>query len=193
MPISLWAKTQSFLFPTRSSLVKEPEAVASAAAFPSAAKRELTPPGPACQQLFFRTPKFFSERAARVSPRRRSGNLSRPLLAVNRFLLLFSKNLFAPPCPASRPCPAQRDIPSRSGENGLCTSTPPLSTTFYFFSDFFLHPRQRPFDVWCLIRGYHMLSLITCRQLPSGVFTVIALWKRPRARSARQRRVPEQT
>ena len=59
MPISLWAKTQSFLFPTRSSLVKEPEAVASAAAFPSAAKRELTPPGPACQQLFFRTPKFF--------------------------------------------------------------------------------------------------------------------------------------
>ena len=193
MPISLWAKTQSFLFPTRSSLVKEPEAVASAAAFPSAAKRELTPPGPACQQLFFRTPKFFSERAARISPRRRSGNLSRPLLAVNRFLLLFSKNLFAPPCPASRPCPAQRDIPSRSGENGLCTSTSPLSTTFYFFSDFFLHPRQRPFDVWCLIRGYHMLSLITCRQLPSGVFTVIALWKRPRPRSARQRRVPEQT
>ena len=193
MPISLWAKTQSFLFPTRSSLVKEPEAFASAAAFPSAAKRELTPPGPACQQLFFRTPKFFSERAARISPRRRSGNLSRPLLAVNRFLLLFSKNFFAPPYPASRPCPAQRDIPSRSGENGLCTSTPPLSTTFYFFSDFFLHPRQRPFDVWCLIRGYHMLSLITCRQLPSGVFTVIALWKRPRPRSARQRRVPEQT
>ena len=36
----------------------------------------------------------------RISPRRRSGNLSRPLLAVNRFLLLFSKNLFAPP---SRP------------------------------------------------------------------------------------------
>ncbi|MEQ2846220.1 hypothetical protein, partial [Bilophila wadsworthia] len=76
------------------SLVKEPEAFASAAAFPSAAKRELTPPGPACQQLFFRTPKFFSERAARVSPRRRSGNLSRPLLAVNCFLLLFSKNRY---------------------------------------------------------------------------------------------------
>ena len=94
LPISLWAKTQSFLFPTRSSLVKEPEAFASAAAFPSAAKRELTPPGPACQQLFFRTPKFFSERAARISPRRRSGNLSRPPLAVNRFLLLFSKNRY---------------------------------------------------------------------------------------------------
>ena len=94
LPISLWAKTQSFLFPTRSSLVKEPEAVASAAAFPSAAKRELTPPGPACQQLFFEPRSFFSERAARVSPRRRSGNLSRPLLAVNRFLLLFSKNRY---------------------------------------------------------------------------------------------------
>ncbi|WP_303215723.1 hypothetical protein, partial [Bilophila wadsworthia] len=53
-----------------------------------------TPPGPACQQLFFRTPKFFSERAARISPRRRSGNLSRPLLAVNRFLLLLSKNRY---------------------------------------------------------------------------------------------------
>lgn len=87
--------------------------------------------------FFFEPRSFFSERAARISPRRRSGNLSRPPLAVNRFLLLFSKNLFAPPCPASRPCPAQRDIPSRSGENGLCTSTPPLSTTFYFFSDFF--------------------------------------------------------
>ena len=94
LPISLWAKTQSFLFPTRSSLVKEPEAVASAAAFPSAAKRELTPPGPACQQLFFEPRSFFSERAARISPRRRSGNLSRPLLAVNRFLLLFSKNRY---------------------------------------------------------------------------------------------------
>ena len=100
LPISLWAKTQSFLFPTRSSLVKEPEAVASAAAFPSAAKRELTPLGPACQQLFFEPRSLFSERAARISTRRRSGNLSRPLLAVNRFLLLFSKNLFAPP---SRP------------------------------------------------------------------------------------------
>ena len=41
--------------------------------------------------FFFRTPKFFSERAARISPRRRSGNLSPHPLAVNRFLLLFSK------------------------------------------------------------------------------------------------------
>ena len=193
MPISLWAKTQSFLFPTRSSLVKEPEAVASAAAFPSAAKRELTPPGPACQQLFFRTPKFFfGARREDFSPAQKRELIPTPS-RCQPLSSAFFKKLLRPAVPASRPCPAQRDIPSRSGENGLCTSTPPLSTTFYFFSDFFLHPRQRPFDVWCLIRGYHMLSLITCRQLPSGVFTVIALWKRPRPRSARQRRVPEQT
>ena len=193
MPISLWAKTQSFLFPTRSSLVKEPEAVASAAAFPSAAKRELTPPGPACQQLFFRTPKFFfGARREDFSPAQKRELIPTPS-RCQPLSSAFFKKLVRPAVPASRPCPAQQDIPSRSGENGLCTSTPPLSTTFYFFSDFFLHPRQRPFDVWCLIRGYHMLSLITCRQLPSGVFTVIALWKRPRPRSARQRRVPEQT
>ena len=193
MPISLWAKTQSFLFPTRSSLVKEPEAVASAAAFPSAAKRELTPPGPACQQLFFRTPKFFfGARREDFSPAQKRELIPTPS-RCQPLSSAFFKKLVRPAVPASRPCPAQRDIPSRSGGNGLCTSTPPLSTTFYFFSDFFLHPRQRPFDVWCLIRGYHMLSLITCRQLPSGVFTVIALWKRPRPRSARQRRVPEQT
>ena len=193
MPISLWAKTQSFLFPTRSSLVKEPEAVASAAAFPSAAKRELTPPGPACQQLFFQTPKFFfGARREDFSPAQKRELIPTPS-RCQPLSSAFFKKLVRPAVPASRPCPAQRDIPSRSGENGLCTSTPPLSTTFYFFSDFFLHPRQRPFDVWCLIRGYHMLSLITCRQLPSGVFTVIALWKRPRPRSARQRRVPEQT
>ena len=193
LPISLWAKTQSFLFPTRSSLVKEPEAVASAAAFPSAAKRELTPPGPACQQLFFEPRNFFfGARREDFSPAQKRELIPTPS-RCQPLSSAFFKKLVRPAVPASRPCPAQRDIPSRSGENGLCTSTPPLSTTFYFFSDFFLHPRQRPFDVWCLIRGYHMLSLITCRQLPSGVFTVIALWKRPRARSARQRRVPEQT
>ena len=137
LPISLWAKTQSFLFPTRSSLVKEPEAVASAAAFRQRRSGNLPRPVQLVNNFFFEPRSFFSEHAARISPRRRSGNLSRPLLAVNRFLLLFSKNFFAPPYPASRPCPAQRDIPSRSGENGLCTSTPPLSTTFYFFSDFF--------------------------------------------------------
>ena len=143
--------------------------------------------------FFFRTPKFFfGARREDFSPAQKRELIPTPS-RCQPLSSAFFKKLVRPAVPASRPCPAQRDIPSRSGENGLCTSTPPLSTTFYFFSDFFLHPRQRPFDVWCLIRGYHMLSLITCRQLPSGVFTVIALWKRPRPRSARQRRVPEQT
>ena len=193
MPISLWAKTQSFLFPTRSSLVKEPEALASAAAFPSAAKPGTYPARSSLSTTFFRTPKFFfGARREGFSPAQKRELIPTPS-RCQPLSSAFFKKLVRPAVPASRPCPAQRDIPSRSGENGLCTSTPPLSTTFYFFSDFFLHPRQRPFDVWCLIRGYHMLSLITCRQLPSGVFTVIALWKRPRPRSARQRRVPEQT
>lgn len=56
-----------------------------------------------------------------------------------------------------------------------------------------LHPRQRPLDVWCLTRGYHMLSSMTCRQPPNGIFTVTALLKRPRPRSTRQRHVPKQT
>ena len=137
LPISLWAKTQSFLFPTRSSLVKEPEAVASAAAFPSAAKREFTPPGPACQQLFFRTPKFFfGARREDFSPAQKRELIPTPS-RCQPLSSAFFKKLVRPAVPASRPCPAQRDIPSRSGENGLCTSTPPLSTTFYFFSDFF--------------------------------------------------------
>ena len=136
LPISLWAKTQSFLFPTRSSLVKEPEAVASAAAFPSAAKRELTPPGPACQQFFFEPRSFFSERAARISPRRRSGNLSRPLLAVNRFLLLFSKNLFAPPSrPLGLPGSARHSVPQRR-ERVMHLHAASVND-FLFFSDFF--------------------------------------------------------
>ena len=142
---------------------------------------------------FFSNPEvFFGARREDFSPAQKRELIPTPS-RCQPLSSAFFKKLVRPAVPASRPCPAQQDIPSRSGENGLCTSTPPLSTTFYFFSDFFLHPRQRPFGVWCLIRGYHMLSLITCRQLPSGVFTVIALWKRPRPRSARQRRVPEQT
>ena len=49
----------------------------------------------------------------------------------------FFKKLVRPAVPGLSACPAQRDIPSRSGENGLCTSTSPLSTTFYFLSAFF--------------------------------------------------------
>ena len=195
MPISLWAKTQSFLFPTRSSLVKEPEAVASAAAFPSAAKRELTPPGPACQQLFFRTPKFFfGARREDFSPAQKRELIPTPS-RCQPLSSAFFKKLVRPAVPASRPLglpgSARHSVPQRR-ERVMHLHAASVND-FLFFSDFFLHPRQRPFGVWCLIRGYHMLSLITCRQLPSGVFTVIALWKRPRPRSARQRRVPEQT
>ena len=92
LPISLWAKTQSFLFPTRSSLVKEPEAVASAAAFPSAAKRELTPPGPACQQLFFRTPKFFFRSTPRgFLPGAEAGTYPDPFSLSTAFFCFFQK------------------------------------------------------------------------------------------------------
>ena len=92
LPISLWAKTQSFLFPTRSSLVKEPEAFASAAAFPSAAKRELTPPGPACQQLFFRTPKFFFRSTPRgFLPGAEAGTYPDPFSLSTAFFCFFQK------------------------------------------------------------------------------------------------------
>ncbi|WP_294624719.1 hypothetical protein, partial [uncultured Bilophila sp.] len=57
--------------------------------FPSAAKRELTPLSQACQQLFFASRKFFSGRRERLSPRRRSGNLTALPSVVNIF---FSKN-----------------------------------------------------------------------------------------------------
>ena len=106
-------------------------------AFPSAAKRELTPLGLACQQLFFEPRSFFSERAARVSPRRRSGNLSPPRLAVNRFLLLFSKN-FRPavPCLSALPGSARHSVPQRR-EQVMHLHAASVNG-FLFFSDFFL-------------------------------------------------------
>ena len=191
MPISLWAKTQSFLFPTRSSLVKEPEPLPQPLRFRQRRSGNLPRPVQLVNNFFSNPEVFFGARREDFSPAQKRELIPTPS-RCQPLSSAFFKKLVRPAVPASRPCPAQRDIPSRSGENGLCTSTPPLSTTFIFFLIFFFTP-QRPFDVWCLIRGYHMLSLITCRQLPSGVFTVIALWKRPRPRSARQRRVPEQT
>ena len=100
LPISLWAKTQSFLFPTRSSLVKEPEAVASAAAFPSAAKRELTPPGPACQQLFFSNPEvFFGARREDFSPAQKRELIPTPSRCQPLSSAFFKKPL--PCCPVT--------------------------------------------------------------------------------------------
>ena len=86
---------------------------------------------------FFRTPKFFfGARREDFSPAQERELIPTPS-RCQPLSSAFFKKLVRPAVPASRPCPAQRDIPSRSGENGLCTSTPPLSTTFYFFSDFF--------------------------------------------------------
>ena len=168
------------MFPTRSSLVKEPEAFAPAVkAFPSAAKRELTPAGSACQQLFSFPESFFSERPALRLPfrRRRSGNLFRFTQLVNSFFqpVRFFSNPAANPSATLRqleasfyPAPSraacqqlifreqkkttalslsslprrhallQLELPSRSGEDGLCTSAPFLSTPFLqFFALFF--------------------------------------------------------
>ena len=87
--------------------------------------------------FFFRTPKFFfGARREDFSPAQKRELIPTPS-RCQPLSSAFFKKLVRPAVPASRPCPAQRDIPSRSGENGLCTSTPPLSTTFYFFSDFF--------------------------------------------------------
>ena len=165
------------MFPTRSSLVKEPEAFAPAVeAFSSAAKRELTPAGSACQQLFFVPRKFFRSappfgfpsggaeagiysaslslstvffnpsefffqtRRPTLQPPR--GNLKRlfilphPEQPVNN---LFSESKKTTALSLSslprRPALLQLELPSRSGEDGLCTSAPLLSTPFLqFFS-----------------------------------------------------------
>ena len=147
----------------------------------------------ACQQLFFRTPKFFfGARREDFSPAQKRELIPTPS-RCQPLSSAFFKKLLRPAVPglSALPGSARHSVPQRR-ERVMHLHAASVND-FLFFSDFFLHPRQRPFDVWCLIRGYHMLSLITCRQLPSGVFTVIALWKRPRPRSARQRRVPEQT
>ena len=103
------------------------------------AKRELTPPGPACQQLFFEPRSFFSERAARISPRRRSGNLSRPLLAVNRFLLLFSKNLFAPPSRPLGPARLSETFRPAAARTGYAPPRRLCQRLFIFFLIFLPH------------------------------------------------------
>ena len=137
LPISLWAKTQSFLFPTRSSLVKEPEAVASAAAFPSAAKRELTPPGPACQQLFFRTPKFFfGARREGFSPAQKRELIPTPS-RCQPLSSAFFKKLFRPAVPglSALPGSARHSVPQRR-ERFMHLHAASVND-FLFFSDFF--------------------------------------------------------
>ena len=94
--------------------------------------------------FFFEPRSFFSERAARISPRRRSGNLSRPLRAVNRFLLLFSKNLFAPP---SRPLGPARLSETFRPAAAKTVYAPPrrlCQRLFIFFLIFFFTPGNAP-------------------------------------------------
>ena len=137
LPISLWAKTQSFLFPTRSSLVKEPEALASAAAFPSAAKRELTPPGPACQQLFFRTPKFFfGARREGFSPAQRRELIPTPS-RCQPLSSAFFKKLLRPAVPglSALPGSARHSVPQR--RKRFMHLHAASVNDFLFFSDFF--------------------------------------------------------
>ena len=137
LPISLWAKTQSFLFPTRSSLVKEPEAVASAAAFPSAAKRELTPPGPACQQLFFRTPKFFfGARREDFSPAQKRELIPTPS-RCQPLSSAFFKKLVRPAVPglSALPGSARHSVPQR--RKRFMHLHAASVNDFLFFSDFF--------------------------------------------------------
>ena len=88
---------------------------------------------------FFSNPEvFFGARREDFSPAQKRELIPTPS-RCQPLSSAFFKKLVRPAVPASRPCPAQRDIPSRSGENGLCTSTPPLSTTFYFFLIFLPH------------------------------------------------------
>ena len=142
--------------------------------------------------FFFEPRSFFRSAPRGFLPGAEAGTYPDPLSLSTAFFCFFQKTC-SPRRPglSALPGSARHSVPQRR-ERFMHLHAASVND-FLFFSDFFLHPRQRPFDVWCLIRGYHMLSLITCRQLPSGVFTVIALWKRPRPRSARQRRVPEQT
>ena len=131
------SQNSKYLFPTRSSLVKEPEAVASAASVSVSGEAGTYPARSSLSTTFFQTPKFFFEALPEdFSPAQKRELIPTPSRCQQLFSVFFKK-LFTPPCPASRPCPAQRDALSRSGENGLCTSARLLSTTFYFFPDFF--------------------------------------------------------
>ena len=96
---------------------------------------ETYPPGQLNQQLFSNPEVFRS--APRVSPPAPEAGTYRPLLAVNRFLLLFSKTS-SPRRARPLGLPGSADIPSRSGET---VYAPPrrLCQRLLFFSDFLPH------------------------------------------------------
>ena len=75
----------------------------------------------------------------RISPRHRSGNLSRPLLAVNRFLLLFSKNLFAPPSRPLGPARLSKTFRPAAAKTGYAPPRRLCQRLFIFFLIFLPH------------------------------------------------------
>ena len=145
LPISLWAKTQSFLFPTRSSLVKEPEALASAAAFPSAAKRELTPPGPACQQLFFSNPEVFFRSAPRgFFPGAEAGTYPDPLSLSTAFFCFFQKTSSPRRTRPLGPARLSETFRPAAARTGYAPPRRLCQRLFIFFLIFFFTPGNAP-------------------------------------------------
>ena len=104
--------------------------------FPSAAKRELTPPGPACQQLFFSNPEvFFEARPEDFSPAQKQELIPTPSRCQQLFSV-FSKNFLPrrarPPGPArlnGTLCPAA----ARTGYAPLRDSCQRLFIFFLIF------------------------------------------------------------
>uniref|UniRef100_UPI001D118178 hypothetical protein n=1 Tax=Bilophila wadsworthia TaxID=35833 RepID=UPI001D118178 len=80
-----------------------------------AAKRELTPPGPACQQLFFRTPKFFfGARREDFSPAQKREFIPTPS-RCQPLSSAFFKKLVRPAVPglSALPGSARHSVPQR--------------------------------------------------------------------------------
>ena len=104
------SQNSKFVFPIRSSLVKEPEAHRPRRGVSVSGEAGTYPALSSLSTTFFASRKFFSGRREKLSPRRRSGNLTALPSVVNIF---FSKNLPrpAPPCGVAQP--ARRSVPQR--------------------------------------------------------------------------------
>jgi len=133
------SQNSKFVFPIRSSLVKEPEAFTPPPRpFPSAAKRELTPLSQACQQLFFEPENFFPGRRAMIftPAQKRESSLARC-----RCQLLFFKKP-AVPRSALRRRPASETCCPAAAKTGYAPLSLTCQRLFIFFSLFF--SRQTP-------------------------------------------------
>ena len=128
------SQNSKFVFPIRSSLVKEPEAYRPRRGVSVSGEAGTYPALSSLSTTFFASRKFFSGRQERLSLRRRSGNLTALPSVVNIF---FSKNLpcLAPPCGVARP--ARRSVPQRR-ERVMHLSALPVNDFLELFS-FFSH------------------------------------------------------